>query len=73
MPNEAKQEVVTLGVELANTLAAADRYEEATKLLTTLVELARRARDQQVAAKLIETPPREPVALRRIQTSSGSL
>src|SRR5690606_17731219 len=54
VPNEAKHEVVTFGVELADRLAAADRYAEATKVLTTLVELARRARDAQVAAALVE-------------------
>lgn len=54
IPNDAKQEVVTLGVELANQLAAADKYEDAAKVLNGLVDLARRAREPQVAAVLIE-------------------
>jgi hypothetical protein len=54
VPNEMKQEVVALGVELADHLAAADRYEDASRVLTGLIELARRARELQLSAALVE-------------------
>lgn len=54
VPVDAKGEVVALGGQLAQQLTERDRHADAAKLLASLLELARRARNQNAISQLVE-------------------
>lgn len=54
VPLDAKGEVIVYGSKLAERLVQQDRYAEASKLISSLMDPARRARDQIAVARLIE-------------------